>query len=79
MQHHLIFSFAQSRNGAGKADDGVVTVKSQLNNQAQHQASRLCGIDDNHNGILSNPCVAAIVAALLEDTSETPPACIEPL
>jgi pimeloyl-ACP methyl ester carboxylesterase len=79
MQHHLFFSFAQSRNGASKADDGVVTVKSQLNNQAQHQASRLYGIDDNHNGILSNPCVAAIVAALLQETSEPPPACIEPL
>ena len=63
--HHLFFSFAQESGGPSKGNDGVVTVKSQLGYQAQTEASSIYGIDDTHNGILTNPCVISWITAAL--------------
>jgi pimeloyl-ACP methyl ester carboxylesterase len=79
INHHLFFSYAHDRYGPSKGDDGVVTVKSQLNEQAQHEAHAIYGINDNHNGILTNPCSVASVQQLLVDArgAEEPlPSCI---
>ena len=65
IQHHLFFSFSGSRNGASQGDDGVVTVQSQLKTRAQREAAAVYGINDNHNGILDNPCTIATVQILL--------------
>jgi pimeloyl-ACP methyl ester carboxylesterase len=65
IDHHLFFSFAHKSGGPSKGDDGVVTVKSQLGYQAQTEASTIYGIDDTHNGILTNPCVISWITAAL--------------
>ena len=70
IKHYLFFSYAHERDGASKGDDGVVSVQSQLNYQAQEQSQAIYGIDDNHTGILSNPCVIATVQLLLESGNE---------
>jgi len=67
--HHLFFSFAQKSGGPSKGNDGVVTVKSQLGYQAQTEASSIYGIDDTHNGILTNACVISWISAVLPVTS----------
>ncbi|MBT4520691.1 MAG: alpha/beta fold hydrolase [Halieaceae bacterium] len=66
IEHYLFFSSAHSRNGPSKGDDGVVTVRSQLSYHAQKQASAVYGIEDNHSGIINNPCTIATVQMLLE-------------
>jgi len=69
ISHHLFFSFAQKSGGPSKGNDGVVTVKSQLGYQAQTEASSIYGIDDTHNGILTNACVISWISAVLPVTS----------
>ena len=65
IKHYLFFSFSDSRGGASKGNDGVVTVQSQLKTRAQREAAAIYGINDNHNGILDNPCTIATVQILL--------------
>ena len=69
VQHHLFFTYARSRGGPAKGDDGVVGVSSQLRYQAQREAGSLFGIDDDHTGILSNPCVRDTIAVILDNAS----------
>ena len=47
-------------------DDGVVTVKSQLTESAQRNATAIYGIADNHVGAVSNPCTLTLLTAILE-------------
>ena len=65
ISHYLFFTFSDSRNGKSKGDDGVVTVQSQLNYQAQQGAASVFGIDDSHAGILENPCAVGTIQVLL--------------
>lgn len=67
--HHLIFSFSHEAGGKSEGDDGVVTVRSQLDDSAQRNATAVYGIADSHVGIVSNSCTAALVAAILQDGS----------
>ena len=43
----------------------MVTVKSQLGARAQLEAAAAFGVDDDHNGILSNSCALALVRRVL--------------
>lgn len=64
--HHLIFTFSHNAGGESEGDDGVVTVKSQLTESAQRNATAIYGIADNHVGAVSNPCTLTLLTAILE-------------
>jgi len=68
---HLLFSFAghRGRDRAAGANDGVVTVKSQLAPRAQNQASGVHGFPTSHTGILRDPAVAEELGALLRSAA----------
>ena len=66
-KHHLIFTFSHEAGGKSEGNDGVVTVKSQLTESAQRNATAIYGIADSHVGVASNPCTAALVSAILQD------------
>jgi pimeloyl-ACP methyl ester carboxylesterase len=57
----LYFSFegGRRRRGLGGANDGVVTVASQLAPVAQEHARRVRGFPESHTSILSSPAVSA--------------------
>jgi pimeloyl-ACP methyl ester carboxylesterase len=63
MAHHLVFTFKGS--ASGESADGVVTVASQLYPQAQHEAARLYGFNDTHDGVLANKEASALLNDLL--------------
>jgi pimeloyl-ACP methyl ester carboxylesterase len=75
--HHLIFTFSHEAGGKSEGDDGVVTVKSQLTESAQRNATAIYGIADNHVGAVSNPCTLTLLTAVLQDgtTRATVPDC----
>jgi pimeloyl-ACP methyl ester carboxylesterase len=68
-RHHLIFTYSHEAGGKSQGDDGVVTVKSQLTDSAQRNATAIYGIADNHKGVVSNPCTLALLTAILQDGS----------
>ncbi len=80
INHYLFFTYAGSRNGPSQGNDEVVTVQSQLNYQAQREAAAIYGIDDNHNGVLDNPCTIATIQTLLARETGKPlpalPSCL---
>lgn len=63
MAHHLVFTFKGS--ASGESADGVVTVASQMYPQAQHEAVRLYGFNDTHDGVLGNKEASALLNDLL--------------
>ena len=69
LNHHLIFTYSHEKDGKSKGDDGVVTVKSQLIESAQYNATAMYGIADNHVDAVSNPCTLKLVTAVLQDSS----------
>jgi pimeloyl-ACP methyl ester carboxylesterase len=75
--HHLIFTFSHETDGKSEGDDGVVTVKSQLTQSAQRNATAIYGIADSHTGVVNNPCTSALLTAILRDgtTRVTIPDC----
>ncbi len=63
---HLLFGFGGGRSlTMGEANDGVVTVASELALYAQEGAVRAWGYDLDHMGILSDPAPLARYAAIL--------------
>jgi len=65
--HHLVFTFSHARGGESRGDDGVVSVKSQLDPSAQRNAIGIYGIADDHKGVIDNDCTTALLAAILAD------------
>ena len=65
--HHLVFTFSHARGGESRGDDGVVSVKSQLDTSAQRNAIGIYGIADDHKGVIDNDCTTALLAAILDD------------
>lgn len=63
--YSLFFSY-RGASLFGQANDGVVTLSSQLAPAFQRQATRVMGFDETHTGILRSARVAAELAALLE-------------
>ena len=65
--HYLLFGFKQSGGVhiGGEANDGVVTVASQLRPAAQEHAARIEGFNETHMGILESKEVSQRVNALL--------------
>ena len=64
-QHHLLFTFKQGSATLGEANDGVVTVSSQLRPEAQRDATKLHGINETHMGVLQSGEVSALLNELL--------------
>lgn len=69
LDHYLFFSFNDTNNGSGVANDGTVTLTSQLDARAQQQAKRLFGVNASHRNILRNEAVIASFSSLLSDTT----------
>ncbi|HEX4987038.1 MAG TPA: alpha/beta fold hydrolase [Burkholderiales bacterium] len=66
--HHLMFSFRSSGTlSIGEANDGTVTVSSQLRQEAQRDAVRLYGFDETHMGILESREAWSVLEGLLND------------
>ena len=65
VEHHLVFGF-KMRNSEAVADDGTVSVASQLRTEAQEQAISVRGFDLGHVDILQAAEVAARLNVLLD-------------
>ncbi len=61
--HFLFFSYRGSSHG--RANDGTVTLSSELWMPIQRQAAQVLGFDETHTGILRSPDVAAHLNAIL--------------
>jgi len=64
--HFLLFGYAGDSMMMSGADDGVVSVASQLHMPAQEGARRVYGFDANHVGILSHPGALRVFYRALE-------------
>ncbi len=65
--HHLLFTFKQGSFAMGEANDGSVTVASQLQREAQRDATRLYGFDETHTGVLQSAQASELVNDLLQE------------
>ncbi len=67
LRYYLLFSFkGESSRFVPGANDGVVTVASELDPRAQSAAIRIFGYDETHRSILNNDAVATQLRALLD-------------
>ncbi len=64
-EYSLLFSYRGGGILSGEANDGTVTVSSQLAMPIQRQAARVMGFDENHTSILESREVAAQLNAIL--------------
>lgn len=69
--HHLLFTYNQGSVSLGEANDGTVTLASQLLREAQSQAARLYGFNETHMGVLESEEVSALLNELLASTLRT--------
>lgn len=68
LRFHLFFGFRGRRSPFLRgANDGAVTLASQLDPRAQRAAIKLYGYDETHRGILESPDVAAQLRSVLGD------------
>jgi len=65
--HHLFFAFRQGGVSLGEADDGAVTLASQLRPIAQARAARVEGFNETHRDVLDSQDLAARLGALLAE------------
>lgn len=71
--HHMLFTFKQGSVSLGEANDGTVTVASQMHREAQRDATRLYGFDETHMGVLESAETSALLNDLLRNTLGTTP------
>ena len=67
LANYLLFSYAGGSRLLRGANDGAVTLASQLVPRAQMQARQVRGFDESHRTILRSPDVAALIHQKLED------------
>ena len=65
--YHLLFSYRGGGFPSSIANDGSVTVASQLDHAAQGRATRIYGFDTGHTGILSDKPAIRLVNKILRD------------
>ncbi len=63
--HYLLFTFRQGGVSLGEANDGTVTVASQLRAEAQQGAARIEGFNETHMSVLESAAVSERLNALL--------------
>lgn len=64
---YLLFTHKGNGLLRGANSDGTITLKSQLHPQAQQQATRLYGFDEDHVSVLRAPQSVALINQLLTD------------
>ncbi|HVN86616.1 MAG TPA: alpha/beta hydrolase [Candidatus Binatia bacterium] len=64
-EYSLFFSYRGGTGLGGEANDGTVTVASELSMPIQRQAVRVMGFNEDHDSILTNPDLAAQLNAIL--------------
>jgi pimeloyl-ACP methyl ester carboxylesterase len=69
--HHLLFTYNQGSVSLGEANDGTVTVASQLRREAQRDATRLYGFNETHMGVLESEEVSGLLNDLLRGARAT--------
>jgi hypothetical protein len=65
--HKLLFGFHVDSFFGTDSSDGVITLTSQLREEAQAGASVVHGYDEGHVSILGNDDVAKLVNALMDN------------
>jgi len=63
LPHHLIFTYL-----TGEADDGTISIESQLRLEAQEDATGLYGYLQSHTGILKNLKTSTVLNKILGDS-----------
>ena len=63
--HYLFFTYRQGGMSLGEANDGTVSVASQLRSAAQHAAARVEGFNEGHMSVLESAAVSARLNELL--------------
>lgn len=66
LEYTMIFGYGGSRAVLGDANDGVVSLDSQLSPGMQDRANVLIGVSQDHTGILADDRTVGAVAELLE-------------
>ncbi|MBT8045085.1 MAG: hypothetical protein KJO79_09055, partial [Verrucomicrobiae bacterium] len=62
VQHHILFGFrGKGSYSLPKSNDGTVSVASQLKPEAQLDAAKIYGFDEDHVSILENRAVIKLV------------------
>jgi hypothetical protein len=64
LAYYLVFTYQRNSLSPGASGDGVVTLASQLRPEAQDEAARIFGFDEDHASVLSSPQVAATLNEL---------------
>lgn len=65
LEHHLLFTYRGRALTSGGANDRVVSLVSELDPQAQAQAKRLYGFDEDHVSVLSSRAAIDTIKTLL--------------
>ena len=68
---YLVFTYLRNSHAPGASGDGVVTVASELRPEAQDEATRIFGFDEDHTSVLSSPQVAATLNGLFARASKS--------
>ena len=68
--HYLLFSYAGGSRFSDAANDGVVTLASQLDWRAQSESVKVYGFDESHTGILRSPQVSGLLNAILASAAQ---------
>lgn len=65
IEHYLLFGFKGASLMMGENNDGVVSLKSQLREEAQDQASAIKGFNEGHMSILENKKLINLINSTL--------------
>jgi pimeloyl-ACP methyl ester carboxylesterase len=70
LAYYLVFTYQRNSLRPGVSGDGVVTLASQLRLEAQDEAARTFGFDEDHASVLSSPLVAATLNELFAEMNK---------
>jgi len=70
LPHYLLFSYGGGSRLRDEANDGVVTLASELDRRAQFDAVKVYGFNDGHMGILQDPQVTLLLNSLLAASAD---------
>lgn len=65
LPYYLLFSFRGKSSSSGENNDGIVSLASQLRTEAQKNAARIQGFNEDHTSILSSKNVSGFLNSIL--------------